>query len=104
MENGIKTAAGKSKWSVCGVKSIITNEKYIGDFLIGKHYTTGKIKRMLADKNLMDKGFDADFFRGVVEKITVSEGGMLCFEFLNGFKVYKQYERKVGIKNGSKKC
>jgi len=47
MENGIKTAAGKSKWSVCGVKSIITNEKYIGDFLIGKHYTTedGSFKR-----------------------------------------------------------
>ncbi len=73
---------------------------YIDDF----DYQTGKIKRILADKNLMDKGFDADFFRGVIEKVTVNEDGMLCFEFLNGYKVYKQYERKVGIKNGSKKC
>ena len=47
MELGIKTAAGKSKWSVCGVKAIITNEKYVGDFLTGKFYTTedGNFKR-----------------------------------------------------------
>jgi site-specific DNA recombinase len=73
---------------------------YIDDY----DYQTGKIQRMLADKNLMDKIFDADFFRGVIDRITVSEGGMLCYEFLNGFKVFKQYERKVGVKNGSKKC
>jgi len=40
MGKGILTASGKTKWSVCGVKSIITNEKYVGDYLIGKHYTT----------------------------------------------------------------
>lgn len=39
MEKEILTSSGKKKWSVCGVKSIITNEKYVGDFLIGKHYT-----------------------------------------------------------------
>lgn len=47
MEQGIKTAAGRSKWSICGVKTIITNEKYMGDFLAGKFYTTedGSFKR-----------------------------------------------------------
>jgi len=47
MEKEIKTAAGKSKWTICAVKSIITNEKYVGDFLVGKHYTTedGSFKR-----------------------------------------------------------
>jgi hypothetical protein len=41
------TSAGKLKWSICGVKSIITNEKYVGDFLFEKHYTTedGSFKR-----------------------------------------------------------
>ncbi len=67
-------------------------------------YQTGKIKRMLADKDLMDKTFDADFFRGVIERVTVSEKDMICFKFLNGYKVHKQYERKVGIKNGGSKC
>lgn len=47
MEKGIKTVTGKSKWTISTVKTIITNEKYIGDFLIGKHYTTedGSFKR-----------------------------------------------------------
>ena len=55
-------------------------------------YQTGKIKRILADKNLMDKTFDADFFRGVINKVTINESGMICFEFLNSYKAYKQYE------------
>lgn len=47
MEKGTKTARGRTKWTVCAVKSIITNEKYVGDFLIGKHCTTddGSFKR-----------------------------------------------------------
>lgn len=73
---------------------------YIDDF----DYQTGKIKRLLAGKDLMDKAFDADFFRGVIDKIVISESGRLCFQFLNGYKVYKQYIRKEVTKNGSKKC
>ncbi|MHC1731955.1 MAG: recombinase family protein [Bacteroidales bacterium] len=47
MGKGVKTSAGKSKWTVASVKGIITNEKYAGDFLVGKHYTTedGSFKR-----------------------------------------------------------
>lgn len=59
---------------------------------------------MLADKDLMDTKFDADFFRGVIEKVTVGKDAMLCFQFLNGYKVFKQYERKAGKIDGSKKC
>ena len=73
---------------------------YIDDF----DYQTGKIKRMLADKDLMDKTFDADFFRGVIDKVTVGESGLFCFHFLNGYKVFKQYERKGGKNHGGKKC
>lgn len=49
MEQGIKTAAGKLKWTVCAVKSIIVNEKYVGDVLSGKYYTTedGNFKRKI---------------------------------------------------------
>jgi len=47
MKKGIKTSAGGSKWTVGAVKNVITNEKYVGDFLIGKFYTTedGRFKR-----------------------------------------------------------
>jgi len=92
------------------------NKEYISDLIIKRaylqyeratvddfDYQTGKIKRMLADKNLMDEGFDADFFRGVIDKVTVGCEGILCFKFINGYEVHKQHERKVGIRNGSKK-
>lgn len=71
---------------------------YIDEF----DYQTGKIKRMLADKDLMDKVFDADFFRGVIDRVTIGES-VICFQFLNGFKVLKHYDRKVGLTNGCKK-
>lgn len=72
---------------------------YVDDF----DYQTGKIKRMIADKDLMDRAFDADFFRGVIDKLTVGKDGMICFQFLNGYKVFKQYEEKAGLTNDRKK-
>ena len=38
-KRGIKTPAGKDKWSQTTVKSILTNEKYKGDALLQKNYT-----------------------------------------------------------------
>ncbi len=73
---------------------------YIDDF----DYQTGKIKRMLADKDLMDETFDGDFFRGVIENVTFKEGGMLCFHFLNDYKVYWQYDHREALRNVKKKC
>lgn len=37
---GISTPAGKEKWSARSVRSILTNEKYKGDALLQKSYTT----------------------------------------------------------------
>lgn len=39
-ERGIKTPAGKDKWHSSTVKSILTNEKYKGDALLQKTYTS----------------------------------------------------------------
>ena len=39
-EEGIKTAMGKDKWHASVVKSILQNEKYIGDALLQKTYCT----------------------------------------------------------------
>lgn len=71
---------------------------YIDDF----DYQTGKIKRMLADKDLMDKTFDADFFRGVIDRVTVGES-VVAFKFLNGYTVTKHHEGKAGLNDGRKK-
>lgn len=104
MDNEISELLSNSKSAAENkdiISDLITRRAYlqferanIDDF----DYQTNKIKRMLADKDLMDKDFDADFFRGVIEKVTVSETGLLCFNFLNGYKVCKQYQRQPGEK------
>jgi len=47
IENGIKPVRGGARWNIATVKNIIVNEKYVGDYLVGKHYTTedGSFKR-----------------------------------------------------------
>ena len=37
---GIPTPSGKEKWYATSIKSILTNEKYKGDALLQKSYTT----------------------------------------------------------------
>ena len=39
MKKGIKTAAGREKWTVNGVQGVLTNEKYKGDALLQKCFT-----------------------------------------------------------------
>ena len=38
-ERGIPTPAGASKWSVTTIRSILSNEKYMGNALLMKSYT-----------------------------------------------------------------
>lgn len=38
--NGILTGAGKTKWGTSTINKILRNEKYIGDALLQKTYTT----------------------------------------------------------------
>ncbi len=50
MELGIKNKRGEVKWTTHGVMRIIKNEKYKGDVLLGKTFTTDPIsKRRLAN-------------------------------------------------------
>lgn len=37
--DGIKTPTVKDRWSKCTIKKILTNEKYIGNVMLGKTYT-----------------------------------------------------------------
>ena len=39
-KRGLKTASGSEKWAVSSVESILTNEKYKGDALLQKSYTS----------------------------------------------------------------
>lgn len=75
----ISTPAGKSKWSVSTVKSILSNEKYKGDALLQKSYTVdyltkevkknnGEMKQYLVE-NSHEPIIDPEIFDLVQEKL-----------------------------------
>lgn len=50
-EMGIPTPAGKKKWYISSVKSILTNEKYKGDALLQKTYTKDFLEHKCVPNN-----------------------------------------------------
>lgn len=50
-QEGISTPAGKNKWSVSTVRSILSNEKYKGDALLQKSYTVDYLTKEVRKNN-----------------------------------------------------
>ena len=50
-DRGIPTPAGKSKWSVSTVRSILSNEKYKGEALLQKTYTVDYLTKEVRKNN-----------------------------------------------------
>jgi site-specific DNA recombinase len=50
-ERGIKTATGKTNWSIAPIQHILRNEKYVGDILMQKTYTTDCISKKVKKNN-----------------------------------------------------
>ena len=48
---GIKSPSGKDRWHISTVKSILTNEKYRGDALLQKQYTTDFLQKKRKTNN-----------------------------------------------------
>ena len=48
---GIKSPSGKVRWHISTVKSILTNEKYRGDALLQKQYTTDFLQKKRKNNN-----------------------------------------------------
>jgi len=56
--DGIKTAAGKSKWRPETIKNILRNEKYMGDALLQKTYTVD----FLSKKRIKNNGIIPQYY------------------------------------------
>ena len=50
-KDGIKTGAGRTKWYDSTVRSVLTNEKYMGDALLQKSYTVDFLTKKRARNN-----------------------------------------------------
>lgn len=51
--DGILTGAGKSKWHTNTINKILRNEKYIGDVLLQKTYTTNFLNKTRVKNNVL---------------------------------------------------
>ena len=65
---------GKTKWHTSTVSKILRNEKYIGDALLQKTYTTDfltkkRIKRLITKITVFEDHFAIDFKSGITIEI-----------------------------------
>ena len=64
---GCLTAAGKSKWVISNIKSILTNEKYCGDALLQKTFVKDCIsKKVIPNTGQLDKVLIQDHHEAIV--------------------------------------
>ena len=64
---GCLTAAGKSKWVISNIKSILTNEKYCGDALLQKTFIKDCIsKKVIPNTGQLDKVLIQDHHEAIV--------------------------------------
>ena len=50
-DENVLTFRGKKRWNSCTLKQILTNEKYVGDLLLGKQYTVDAISHKVVKNN-----------------------------------------------------
>ena len=69
MELGVKNKKGEVSWHTHGIMGIIKNEKYKGDVLLGKTFTTDPItKRRLANMGEENQYYISDHHEPIVSK------------------------------------
>lgn len=90
-ENGIKTVTGKNKWHASTIGHMLSNEKYMGDALLQKSYTTDFINKTRV-KN-----------RGIVPQYYVegSHEGIIAKELWN--RVQEEKARRANIRKSTDK-
>lgn len=68
-EKGIKTARGKTKWQTSVIKKMLVNEKYMGDALLQKTYTTDFItKTRVINNGIVPQYYVEGSHPGIVSK------------------------------------
>lgn len=69
--NGIRTITGKTVWDKSGIKSMLTNEKYVGDVIFQKTYREDCIsKRTKINRGEMDRYLVTDNHPAIIDRET----------------------------------
>lgn len=79
-ENGIRTVTGKAEWSTSTIDRMLSNEKYIGQVLMQKSYTSdylaGKQEKSYGERRmyLVEDAHETITDRTVFEKVQEMKG------------------------------
>lgn len=70
-ENGIKTVRGNLKWDKHGIRSMLTNEKYVGDIIFQKSFRTNCIsKKTMINRGELDRYLVTDNHPAIIDRET----------------------------------
>lgn len=70
-EHGIKTFHGKQKWDKHGIRSMLTNEKYVGDIIFQKSFRTDCIsKKTKINRGELDRYLVTDNHPAIIDRET----------------------------------
>lgn len=74
MADGIRTGAGRTKWWDSGVMKVLTNEKYMGDALLQKTYTTDVLtKKRVKNDGVIPQYYVENDHEAIISKETFNE-------------------------------
>lgn len=69
MADGILTGAGGAKWHISTINKILRNEKYIGDALLQKTYTTDFLtKKRIKNNGTVPQYYVENNHEGIIPK------------------------------------
>lgn len=79
--DGIKTPAGKDRWHISTVKSILSNEKYKGDCLMQKYYTEDFLtKKLVKNQGELQQYYVKNHHPAIVSEETFDQAQILLDE------------------------
>ena len=82
---GIKTPAGKNKWHISTIKSILGNEKYKGDCLMQKYYTEDFLtKKLVKNQGELQQYYVKNHHPAIVSEDTFEEAQVRLGEVRTG--------------------
>lgn len=77
--NGIKTRLGKDRWHDSAVKTILKNEKYVGDLLLGKTVTLDPIeKKRVVNNGEFDRYYIKDHHEAIIKRSDFDRVQEIC--------------------------
>lgn len=99
-EQGISSPKGKERWTPATIKSILTNEKYVGDVLYQKTFSLDHLShKSIKNKKILRQYFWGGHHTGIIDRATWTQAQLIMKErrWARGQKLTKNMEKKFTV-------